>query len=198
MSNSAGLVEQVSAALGKADIPHECYATLATSDGRPVTVGVVIPSEKNALGAIICGFIEDFKQLFLEEYNGEYDTVIPGLTPLTVYAATMLSSRALSLKSNRDHPILCVAVVDSLQEKLNEPPLREYLCEIFDEAFLKKDLDRMALFIKKGLSDPSFRVIEERVWEDERGLKRVTKRKVPINAMLWNSNLNNKKREEGD
>lgn len=196
MSSSVGLVELVSAALARADIPHECYATLTTSNGRPVNVGIAVPSEVSPLGAIVCGFVEEFEDFFVEELGGEYDMMIPGLSPLTVCAASQFLYRAVRLKTNRDRPILCVAVVDSLREKLRKRPLREYLCETFDEAFLKRDLDKISRFVKRAFSDPSFEVIEERLWKDERGIKRVSKRRVPIKVMLWSSKeLNNKKGE---
>ena len=113
MSATAGLVELVSPVLSKADIPHECYATLRTSEGEPVNVSIVIPSEKNPLAAIACSVVEDYRELFFEQYKDEYDIIISGLEPLTVYAATLLLGYANNLKRNRSCSILCISVIGS-------------------------------------------------------------------------------------
>lgn len=197
MSNSAGLIELVSAALAKAGIPHECYATLRSSEGRPVNVSVAIPSEKNPLAAIMCGIVEEYEELFLEQYEGVYDIIILGLKPLTVYAATMLLGPANDLKRNRDKPMLCIAVMCSRSKRLRKRPLCDYLQESYDEAFVGREIDRLPRFVKDALSNPDFEVKTERLWLDKRGIKRVTIQMAPLMAVLWNSRWAVKEREEG-
>ena len=162
-----------------------------------MNVSVAVPSEKNPLAAIACGIVEEYEELFLEQYEGEYDIIIPGLKPLTVYAATMLLGPADDLKKNRDKPILCIAAICSRSKRLRKHPLREYLRESYDEAFVGRDIVRLPRFVKNALSDPDFEVKTERLWLDERGIKRVTVQMAPLRAVLWNSRWAVKKREEG-
>ena len=198
MSNNAGLIELVSAALGKADIPHECYAKLTTAEGRPVSISIAIPSEEKPLAAVVCSIIEKYKELFTEQYGDEYDIIIPGLSPLAVYAATLIQATASNLKRNRDRPILCIAVIGSRAERLQKDALCNYLRESYDKVFLEKDIAELPKFVRTVLSDPSFEVMTEKLWVDKRGLKRVTIEKFPIKAVLWDSKWTIKKREEGD
>ncbi len=186
MSNSAGLVELVSTSLAKEDIPHVCHAVLKTPDDDSVLVGIAISSEERPYVAIMCVDVDSYEELFLEEYGGEYDAVLPDLDPLTSFVARIVCGLCSRLKMNREKPLLCLVVIDSSKQRLRRAPLRSYMGKWFDGVFLKQDLNEIPPLVRRVLGDSSFGVITERLWTDEHGVKRISFKKTPIGLFRYN------------
>ncbi len=151
------LVERVSAALARERIPHECYAQVLAYDETPYLVSIAIPSESDPMMITECVLVEcgerEIREI-LDDFDYE-EAAYYRLHPVVYGVCEMLGGMFNHLKTNRDQPLACAAVIASKKYRLHPRRMKKVLrgCE---GIFIESELHVFARFARKLLTNPSF------------------------------------------